>query len=326
MKLYPSEINKITHLINTDNIKAILLYGPESNLITDYVINLSKALNYIVRNVYYSDLINLDDFYIVFSNLNLFSKREIIKIFATPSSIHKNLEKFLSEKSIFNLPIFIAKEATSTSPVVKFFMQNKALATVAFYEQDFNSISSIMQDLKPKKVTQSAIDAIKDLTSCNPTLLKQEIEKIKLLTHEKDCITGEDIVKLPTYLSKQNLDVTCRSLIMEDARKYFQLISELINNYTPTILVIRSIEKYYLNLYVVLKSGKNIKEAAQSLKPPIFFKNLNHFLEIANKITLNKVIKALKVLYEFEKLLKNSQIADKALLEKLYFDINYQTK
>lgn len=326
MKLYPNELNKVTHLININNIKAILLYGLEANLINDYVVNLSKTLNYIVRNIDYFDLINLDDFYIVFSNLNLFSKREIIKISATPSSIHKNLEKFLAEKTVFNFPVFIAKEATSTSSVVKFFMLNKELATVAFYEQGFNNTSSIIQDLKPKKVTQSAIDAIKDMMSCNPNLLKQEIEKIKLLTHEKDCITGEDIIKLPTYLSKQNLDATCRSLITKDAKQYFQLILELVQNYTPTILIIRSIEKYYLNLYIVLKSGKNTKDAAQSLKPPIFFKNFNHFLEIANKITVNKVTTALNVLYAFEKLLKSSQIADKALLEKLYFDINYQTK
>jgi DNA polymerase III delta subunit len=323
MKLYPSEANKIIQLISAQNIKAILLYGPETSLINNYVTNLSKALKYTVKSICYSDLINSEDFHIVFSNLNLFSKKEIIKIYNVPSALNKNLEKFLLEQETFNFPIIIAKEATASSSISKFFMQNKAFASVVFYEQDINYTHFILQDLKPKEVTQGAVEAIKDLASCNSILLKQEIEKIKLLTHDKSCITREDIVKLPTYLTKQSLDTICRSLIMKDANQYFQLISEHIQNYTPAILIIRSIEKYYLNLYIVLKSNKSIKDASQSIKPPIFFKNFNNFLDIANKIKLNNVIKSLSVLYKFETLLKTSHMPDKSLLEKLYYDVNH---
>ena len=119
MKFYKNQTNNLFKLISNNEIKAILLYGPDKGEISDIIGQISKKLNLPITTSNYSD-VNDDSLYNIANNISLFSNKEIVKIINVTSSISEKSKKIL-ELELQNVLIFIADELPATSSIRKFF-------------------------------------------------------------------------------------------------------------------------------------------------------------------------------------------------------------
>ena len=322
MKYSSDNLDRIHNDIKLGKINCIFCYGDQENIVSDFVLSLSNKLSCFLRQISYTDLIKSVNFDLILNTPSLFCSTEIIKIVDVTDPVNKKLDQYINNRQDSNLLIFVVKNSGKFAKYKFLFSNIQKCAYIAFYLPDKISTDLIINLFSPFKVCKEVIQFILSYMPSNIVLLKQEIEKIKLLAFGQDNITKQEIHKLPQYFFQSNLDDVCISLINKDYEKYFSKIKLNIRNNIPTILILRSIIRYYNNLYTVLSSKSGVKEAISLLKPPIFFKNIPNFISIASTIQLTKVTQDMKILYSAEKQLKYTGIFHNVILDKLYYDIN----
>ena len=304
MKFYFSKINQLFELITNEKIRALLLYGPDKSYIDKICRYLVKKLNMLQTSIEYVDL-NISSLKILLNSPNFFSQKELIKIKSVGNSIDKDLKTVLSS-NYTHFPVFISEEITSSSSFRTFFETEEYLAAIACYHDDESKIEKIILgklSKSGKTINKEALTYLKTHLKGDHALICSEINKLIYFTHDQKEIILSDTQKVISdrvIASGSNLAI---SFLKKDYNNFLQEFATLKKQNINEVLIIRTLIRYYLNLYIVLLKVKNkecIKSAIKSLLPPIFHQNINDFTKIANIISLTECLETLNRLQQAE--------------------------
>ena len=235
----------------------------------------------------------------------------------------KDILEELKEKQPQNIQFILnSKNLEKKSTLRKFFEKEKSLICVPFYEDNNQTLSSLIsQFFRNKKIpiSQQLINILVERSRGDRKNLNNELEKIESFSANKKSINLNEIIKLTNLADNYSASELIDQSLAKNTRKTVSILNE--NNYSDedNIIIIRTLLaklKRLVKIYELIDEKNNIEQAISSFKPPIFWKDKPLITQQIKSWGKNK-LKSL--IYESNKIefliKKNSNVGKNILLD-----------
>ena len=301
-----------------NNINFYLLYGPNSGLIEETINNTLKPnLSINIFNYDESEILsNLDEFKDGIFSKSFFDKDKLIIINRATDKILHIIEEII-DKDIKDLKIIIKSGVLEKkSKLRKFFETNKSVIIIPFYEDNYQSLTSIAQIFfREKKIGISAqnINYIAERAKGNRINLNNELEKIENYCQKKKSIEFSEITKLTNLSENYDISELVNQCIAQNKRKTLHILNENNSVFEDNILILKTFLyklKRLKKLKNQLKITNNIDSAISSYKPPIFWMEKDLIKQQLKIWSLSKIKLLITQVNDLELLVKkNSEVS-----------------
>ena len=316
LKLF--ELSKIKLI----NHKFYLFYGNNEGL-KEETINSLFEKNYQYKIHRYEEKEILDNIYNFFNGIltrSFFDNEKLIIINRASDKIKEIIEE-LMEKDPENIQIILnSKNLEKKSTLRKFFEKEKSIISVPFYEdnnQTLNSIISLFFRNKKIPVSQQLINVLIERSRGDRKNLNNELEKIESFSLNKKNLNIEEIIKLTNLADNYSASELIDHSLAKNTRKTVTILSE--NNYSDedNIIIIRTLLakiKRLVKIYDLVDEKKNIEQAISACKPPIFWKDKPLVTQQIRSWKKNGLERLIYKANEIELLIKKNSVIAKNIL------------
>ena len=277
MILKSFELNKI----KLNNYKFYLFYGDNEGLKEENIKNLFEK-NYQDKIYRYEEKEILDDINIFFNSVltkSFFDNEKLIIINRATDKI-KTIIEDLMEKNPEDIQIILnSKNLEKKSTLRKFFEKEKSIVCIPFYEdnnQTLNSIISLFFRNKKIPISQQLINVLVERSRGDRKNLNNELEKIENFSLNKKNLNIQEIIKLTNLADNYSASELVDHSLAKNTRKTVTILGE--NNYLDedNIIIIRTLLaklKRLVKIHELVDEKNNIDQAISACKPPIFWKD-----------------------------------------------------
>ncbi len=303
---------------NLKDNKNFLLYGVNSGLINQTIDDVLKP-NF-SKNIHNYDeqeiLSNPDQFKEDILNKSFFENDKLIIINRASDKIKNILEETI-EKQIDDLTIIVKSGVLDKkSKLRNFFEKGKNTIAIAFYEDGYRELNSIIQKFfydKKIKISSQSTNILIERSNGNRINLINELNKISNYLLNKKKIDYEEISKLTNLSENHKISDLTDHALANNKLKTLNIINENNLSSEDYILILKNFLykiKRLKKLKKNLEENKNLESVISSYKPPIFWKEKDIIKNQLKIISLKK-LNALSVkVNNLEKLIKqNSKVA-----------------
>ena len=277
MILKSFELNKL----NLNNHNFYLFYGDNDGLKEEIIKNLFEKdyLNKIYRYEEKEILDNMDNFLNSVLTKSFFDNEKLIIVNRATEKIKETIED-LVEKNLEDVKIILnSKSLEKKSTLRKIFEKKKSIICVPFYEdnnQTLNSIVSLFFRNKKIPISQQLINVLVERSRGDRKNLNNELGKIENYSLNKKNLNLEEIIKLTNLADNYSASELVDHSLAKNTRKTISILSE--NNYSDedNIIIIRILLaklKRLVKIYELVGEKNNIEQAISRCKPPIFWKD-----------------------------------------------------
>ena len=313
--------------ISESNIRKnifFLFYGNNEGLKEEIIENLFEK-NYLNKIYRYEEkelLNNISEFFNSVFTKSFFDDDKLIIINRATDKIKDILEE-LKEKQPQNIQFILnSKNLEKKSTLRKFFEKEKSLICVPFYEDNNQTLSSLIsQFFRNKKIpiSQQLINILVERSRGDRKNLNNELEKIESFSTNKKSINLNEIIKLTNLADNYSASELIDQSLAKNTRKTVSILNE--NNYSDedNIIIIRTLLaklKRLVKIYELIDEKNNIEQAISSFKPPIFWKDKPLITQQIQSWGKNKLK---NLIYESNKIefliKKNSNVGKNILLD-----------
>jgi DNA polymerase III subunit delta len=267
--------------LKLNNYKFYLFYGDNNGLKEENIKNLFEK-NYIDKIYRYDEKEILDNINIFFNSIltkSFFDNEKLIIINRATDKIRTIIED-LMEKNPEDIQIILnSKNLEKKSTLRKFFEKEKSIVIIPFYEdnnQTLNSIINLFFRNKKILISQQLINVLIERSRGDRKNLNNELEKIKNFSLNKKNLNIEEIIKLTNLADNYSASELVDHSLAKNTRKTVTILSE--NNYSDEdhIIIIRTLLaklKRLVKIYELVDEKNNIEQAISAYKPTIFWKD-----------------------------------------------------
>ena len=267
--------------IKLNNNKFYLFYGDNEGLKEETIKNLFEKnyLNKIHRYEEKEILDNTSNFFNSILTKSFFDNEKLITINRATDKIKEIIEELI-EKNPKDIQIILnSKNLEKKSTLRKIFEKEKSIVCVPFYEdnnQTLNSIISLFFRNKKIPISQQLINVLVERSRGDRKNLNNELEKIENFSLNKKNLNIEEIIKLTNLADNYSASELVDHSLAKNTRKTVTILSE--NNYSDedNIIIIRTLLaklKRLVKIYELVDEKNNIEQAISACKPPIFWKD-----------------------------------------------------
>ena len=329
--------------INSNSFKFILFYGPNiglvnllfNNVISELSIDVNDPFN--VSKFYTQNLI--DDPYILTDTLTTFSMtsdKRIALLDLSNNSLKKsvidNIKNSLSSDIDDYLVIIKADNLGAMNELVKFTLNSKFGILVPCYEETSNQIkleiSNILRE-NNYKFSDYFISNLSTKFSNDSSINKMEFDKLKNFLVNNNEVTETLLLNLVTNNTNVNLNKISNFCALGDVKSALFFYEKTLDFSISPIVIIRTMVKHFKIIERVLcdiEDGKNIDDAINNIKPPIFFKDKPLIFNQSRLWSLPKINLILKRLADTEIKCKSGLFFDKLLGAQLILSTSVMAK
>jgi len=305
-----------------DTINYYLFYGPNTGLI-------EETINKFFKPIYTKNIINYDESELL-SNIHLFKEmifnksffenEKFIIINRASNKILEIIEELI-ESQITDLKIIIKVGVLEKkSKLRSFFEKNKSVVITAFYEDNYQSLSLMAQNIfRENKINVSGeiINLIVERSKGNRINITNEIEKILPFAKKNNKINFKDVVKLTNLAENYNISELVKYNLSKNKKKTLNILNENNIISDENILILRTFLnnlKRLKSLKVKLNNNKNIDQVLSSSRPPIFWKDKEIIKQQLNVWSLTEIKLLINKVNDLElEIKKNNQVSDQIL-------------
>ena len=267
--------------IKLNEYKFYLLYGDNEGLKEETIKNLFEK-NYSDKIQRYEEkeiLDNINNFFNTVLTKSFFDNEKLIIINRATDKIREIVEELL-EKNPENIQIILdSKNLEKKSTLRKFFEKEKSIICVPFYEdnnQTLNSIISLFFRNKKIPISQQLINVLIERSRGDRKNLNNELEKIEAYSLNKKNLNLEEIIRLTNLADNYSASELVDHSLAKNTRKTVTILNE--NNYSDedNIIIIRTLLaklKRLVKIHELVDEKNNIEQAVSASKPPVFWKD-----------------------------------------------------
>ena len=271
------ELNKL----ELNNYKFYLFYGDNEGS-KEEVIKKIFEQNYLDKIYRYEEkeiLDNIDNFFNSILTKSFFDNEKLVIINRATDKIRETIEGLI-EKNPEDIKIILnSKNLEKKSTLRKIFEKDKSIICVPFYEdnnQTLNSIISLFFRNKKIPISQQLINVLIERSRGDRKNLNNELEKIDAYLLNKKNLNLEEIIKLTNLAENYNASELVDHSLAKNTRKTVTILNE--NNYSDedNIIIIRTLLaklKRLVKIHELVDEKNNIEQAVSASKPPIFWKD-----------------------------------------------------
>ena len=316
------ELKKIS---NKNNV--ILIYGENEGLkkeISSKIKNQfsGKEINYEENDV----LKNLDEFRNLIKNHSLFDDKKVITIRRCTEKIYQIIFEIV-DYNMEDLIIIDCGTLDKRSKLRNFFEKSKKAIIIPTYKDDYQSLINISRDFFSQNKISISQETLSLLVSrCNGDrgYLKLELEKISNYMTEKKNISLEEIYKLTNLYENYSATELVDSSLLKNVKKTCNILNESNYSQDDTFLIIRILlqkSKRILSLINEINTGKNIDNALQEHRPPIFWKDKPVLKQQIKMWNYDKIKDLISKINSLEILIKKNNSLSVILLKDFIYEI-----
>ena len=271
------ELNKL----KLNNYKFYLFYGDNEGSKEEAIKNIFEQ-NYLDKIYRYEEkeiLDNIDNFFNSILTKSFFDNEKLVIINRATDKIRDTIEGLI-EKNPEDIKIILnSKNLEKKSTLRKIFEKDKSIICVPFYEdnnQTLNSIISLFFRNKKIPISQQLINVLIERSRGDRKNLNNELEKIDAYLLNKKNLNLEEIIKLTNLAENYNASELVDHSLAKNTRKTVTILNE--NNYSDedNIIIIRTLLaklKRLVKIHELVDEKNNIEQAVSTSKPPIFWKD-----------------------------------------------------
>ena len=271
------ELNKL----ELNNYKFYLFYGDNEGSKEEAIKNIFEQ-NYLDKIYRYEEkeiLDNIDNFFNSILTKSFFDNEKLIIINRATDKVRETIEGLI-EKNPEDIKIILnSKNLEKKSTLRKIFEKDKSIICVPFYEdnnQTLNSIISLFFRNKKIPISQQLINVLIERSRGDRKNLNNELGKIDAYLLNKKNLNLEEIIKLTNLAENYNASELVDHSLAKNTRKTVTILNE--NNYSDedNIIIIRTLLaklKRLVKIHELVEEKNNIEQAVSASKPPIFWKD-----------------------------------------------------
>ena len=225
--------------------KFYLLYGSNVGQIEEVINDTLKPK--ISTNIYNYDeseiLKKTDEFNESILNRSFFDDKKLIIINRSSDKILEIIKNLITKKITETTIIIKANILEKRSKLRIFFEKNEETICVAFYEDNYQSLTIIAQNFFVKnkiKVSPQILNHLVEKSKKNRINLKNELNKIKTLYQSKPSIEFKDILKLTTSAENYEISELTDQCLAKNKKKTINIMNENISTTEGDILILKS--------------------------------------------------------------------------------------
>ena len=271
------ELNKL----ELNNYKFYLFYGDNEGSKEEAIKKIFEQ-NYLDKIYRYEEkeiLDNIDNFFNSILTKSFFDNEKLVIINRATDKIRDTIEGLI-EKNPEDIKIILnSKNLEKKSTLRKIFEKDKSIICVPFYEdnnQTLNSIISLFFRNKKIPISQQLINVLIERSRGDRKNLNNELGKIDAYLLNKKNLNLEEIIKLTNLADNYNASELVDHSLAKNTRKTVTILNE--NNYSDedNIIIIRTLLaklKRLVKIHELVDEKNNIEQAVSTSKPPIFWKD-----------------------------------------------------
>ena len=271
------ELNKI----ELNNYKFYLFYGDNEGSKEEAIKKIFEQ-NYLDKIYRYEEkeiLDNIDNFFNSILTKSFFDNEKLVIINRATDKIRETIEGLI-EKNPEDIKIILnSKNLEKKSTLRKIFEKDKSIICVPFYEdnnQTLNSIISLFFRNKKIPISQQLINVLIERSRGDRKNLNNELGKIDAYLLNKKNLNLKEIIKLTNLADNYNASELVDHSLAKNTRKTVTILNE--NNYSDedNIIIIRTLLaklKRLVKIHELVEEKNNIEQAVSASKPPIFWKD-----------------------------------------------------
>ena len=271
------ELNKI----KLKNFKLFLFYGDNEGLKEETIRDLfeksyqDKIYRYEEKEI----LDNINSFFNSVLTKSFFDNEKLIIINRATDKIKETVEDLIEKNPVDIKIILNSKNLEKKSTLRKIFEKEKSIICVPFYEdnnQTLNSIISLFFRNKKIPISQQLINILIERSRGDRKNLNNELKKIEAYSINKKNLNLEEIIRLTNLADNYSASELVDHSLAKNTRKTVTILNE--NNYSDedNIIIIRTLLaklKRLVKICELIDEKNNIEQAISASKPPVFWKD-----------------------------------------------------
>ena len=312
------ELNKI----KLKNHTFFLFYGDNEGLKDETIKNLFEKnyLNKINRYEEKEILGSKNNFFNSVLTKSFFDNEKLIIINRTTDKIKEVVEELI-EKNLSDVQFILnSKNLEKKSVLRKFFEKEKLIICCAFYEDNHQTLNTIISNFfRNNKITisQQLINILIERSRGDRKNLNNELTKIESFLLNKKSMTQQEIIKLTNLADNYSASELIDNSLAKNTRKTVSILGE--NNYSDedNIIIIRTLLaklKRLVKIFGLLDEKNNIDQAISLFKPPIFWKDKPLITQQMKAWRLNELKSLIYETNNIEFLIKKNSTIAKSIL------------
>ena len=258
-----------------------LFYGDNEGLKEETIKNLFET-NYRDKIHRYEEkeiLDNKNEFFNSILTKSFFDNEKLIIINRATDKIKETIENLIEKNPQDIQFILNSKNLEKKSILRKFFEKEREIICAAFYEDNNQTLNSIIsQFFRNKKISisQQLINILIERSRGDRKNLNNELAKIESFSLNKKNINLQEIIKLTNLADNYSASELIDYSLAKNTRKTVTILNE--NNFSDedSIIIIRTLLaklKRLVKIYELVDEKNNIDQAVSAFKPPIFWKD-----------------------------------------------------
>ena len=297
-----------------DKFNFFLLYGKNEGLQNE-IIKLQFIKNFTGEIIRYDEVEFLKNNEIIFTELlnkSLFENKKILLISRVTEKILKSIHE-ITERNLVDLKIILkCGVLEKKSKLRNFFEKGTNLATIPFYEDDYKSLSFIVNDFINKnniKLSRESVNLLVSRASGDRENLKIELNKILNYSYSNNKIRFEHVQKLTNLSENFAVGELADSYLSKNIKNVSKILNE--NNYSDEecILILRTIlskSKRLLTIIEKYNETEDMEDTLSKIKPPIFWKEKENVKTQVLKWKIKDLKRNIYKISEIEHLVKSN--------------------
>ena len=318
MILKSFELNKLKF----ENYNFYLFYGDNEGLKEELIKNLFEK-NYLDKIHRYEEreiLDNENNFFNGIFTKSFFDNEKLIIINRATDKI-KVLIEGLIEKHPQDIQFILnSKNLEKKSTLRKFFEKEKLTVCIPFYEDNNQTLNSIISQFfrnKKIRISQQLINILIERSRGDRKNLNNELVKIEAFSLNKKNISLEKIIKLTNLADNYSASELIDHSLAKNTRKTVTILNE--NNYSDedNIIIIRTLLsklKRLAKIHALANDKNNIESAILAFKPPIFWKDKPFIVQQMRSWGEKELNSLIYKTSEIELLIKKNSVKSKSIL------------
>ena len=266
--------------VKTSKFNIFLFYGKNEGFQNEIINNyfLKKYNGEVYRYDEPQFIENIDTIISGLLNKSLFEDQKIFIVSRVSNKMTEYIQIIEEKKLTECKMIFKSSVLEKKSKLRNLFEKSKNLAVVPFYEDNSNSLFTILVKLlkeKDIKLSRESINLLVDRASGDRENLLKELDKIHSYSLTNKNIDFNAVDKLSNLAENYGIDQLVESYLSRNKKKLSKILNE--NNFSDEdcILMLRVILNKSKRLLGIIKKkslNQNIEEVMAITKPPIFWK------------------------------------------------------
>ena len=311
------EINKFKKKINF-----FLFYGENEGQKIDVI--QSNFNEFTKENTFkYSEKEVIENNQLLFENIyskSFFENEKLILISNVTDKIFDLIGKVISDNVSDVVIILLAKRLDKKSKIRNLFEKEKITLIVPFYEDTLQTLNSIAKKILTENkinLSQENLNLIIERAQGDRINLKNELQKIVLLSKDEKKIDLNDISKLTNLSENYSANELVDNCLCKNKKKTLNILNENIPSSEDNILILRTFLnklKRLRKLRLSLRKSNNVDQTINAFKPPIFWKDKNIIKQQIKIWELNDIENFIVDINNTESLIKkNPQISNQVI-------------